>query len=345
MNIALVGAGRIGTVHAGNLAADARVDEIRITDIHQANAESLAASLGGVGATVGAVADPAALIDRADALVIASSTDSHAELIVLGAEKRIPIFCEKPISLDLLETERALKAVAESGIRLQMGFQRRFDRGFAEIQRLVQSGSLGRVYTARLATHDPSPPSAAYLSSSGGLFSDMLIHDFDLLRWTTGQEVVQVYATGGRLTGDPVSESVCDIDTAAVIATLEEGAVAVITGARHHALGHDVRLEVLGSNDSVVSGIGDRSPLRFVPDGDSEIGGWPEIQPKHADFQTRFEDAYRAELREFISVISSGTAGTQVAANGENAREALRIATAAQLSWAERRPVDLSEIT
>jgi myo-inositol 2-dehydrogenase/D-chiro-inositol 1-dehydrogenase len=263
-------------------------------------------------------------------------------MIYLGAEKRIPTFCEKPISLNLSITDPVLEAVATSGIQLQIGFQRRFDKGFIEIQRRVQSGSLGRIYTARLCTHDPEPPPAGYLNTSGGIFADMLIHDFDLLRWATGQEIAQVYATGGALTGDPMFEAANDIDTAAIIATLEDGAVSVITGSRHNPLGHDVRLEVFGARDSLVSGVDGQSPLHLIGVGDSSDAGESGNRPMHGDFLSRFGEAYQAELRAFIGVALEGT---QVAVNGEDAREALRAAAAAHLSFTGRRPVDMTEIT
>ncbi len=342
MNIGLVGAGRIGKFHAQTLATDQRVDELRINDIDPARAESLASATKGVGAPVGTMSDPDALADWADALVIASSTDSHAEMIYLGAEKRIPTFCEKPISLNLSITDPVLDAVETSGIQLQIGFQRRFDEGLIEIQRLVQTGSLGRIYAARLGTHDPEPPPAGYLAVSGGIFADMLIHDFDLLRWATGQDIAQLYATGGALTGDPMFEAANDIDTAAIIATLEDGAISVITGLRHNPLGYDVRLEVFGSKDSVASGIDEQSPLRLIGFGDSDEASEPGKRPMHGDFISRFGEAYRAELRAFIGVAINGT---QVAASGEDAREALRAAAAAHLSFTERRPVDMTEIT
>ena len=330
MKVGLVGAGRIGTFHAGTLVNDRRVSDLRITDADPARAELLASSLGAAVSP-----DAESLVAWADALVIAATTDAHASLIELGATGGLPTFCEKPISLDLQTTDRVLARVAAAGIPLQIGFQRRFDRGYAEMRRLVQSGSLGTLYAARLVTRDPAPPPEAYLKSSGGLFADLMIHDFDILRWTTGREIARVYATGSALTGDPAFENTGDIDTAAVIATLEGGATAIISGLRHSPRGYDVRLELFGSEDSVVTGMGDRAPLRSV-----DLGG-ADRRSEYTDFLDRFGDAYRAELEAFVSV---ALGETETTVTGEDAREALRVAEAARLSAAEGRPVVLSEI-
>ncbi|MCH7740513.1 MAG: dehydrogenase, partial [Chloroflexi bacterium] len=260
----------------------------------------------------------------------------------LGAREGIPTFCEKPISLDLATTDRVLAVVAKSGITLQIGFQRRFDSGFAEVRRLVESGVLGRIYAARLATHDPAPPPGAYLKTSGGLYADLMIHDFDILRWTTGLDIASVYATGATLTGDPAFEEAGDVDTAAVIATLEGGATAVITGLRHNPRGYDVRLELFGSKDSIVTGMDSRAPIRSVgSDTGSNASTERAEKPEYTDFLDRFGDAYRAEMKTFISVARGEMENL---ATGDDAREALRAAEAAALSAREGRVVEMSEI-
>ena len=334
MKIGLAGAGRIGTFHARSLADDPRVSQLRITDMDPARAQSLAASLGAETS-----ADAEELAKWADALVIATATDAHAELIELGAREGLPTFCEKPISLDLATTDRVLAVVARSGIALQIGFQRRFDSGFAEVRRLVESGALGRIYAARLATHDPAPPPGAYLKTSGGLYADLMIHDFDILRWTTGLDITSVYATGSALTGDPAFEEAGDVDTAAVLATLEHGAPAVITGLRHNPRGYDVRLELFGSRDSIVTGMDSRAPIRSVDPDTGSDGGTEKTE--YTDFLDRFGDAYRAEVETFISVARGEMENLST---GNDAREALRAAEAAALSAREGRVVNMSEI-
>ena len=143
--------------------------------------------------------------------MIATATDTHAELIHLGAEARLPVFCEKPIALELASTDWVLESVDKAGIQLQIGFQRRFDSRFSEVRRLVEGGELGRLYAARLATHDPAPPPDSYIKVSGGLFRDLMIHDFDLVRWVTGEDVQEVYAAGGVFTGNDEAKGVIKV--------------------------------------------------------------------------------------------------------------------------------------
>lgn len=331
MKVGLLGAGRIGDFHARTLASNSQVSCLRIMDVDAARAESLA---GSVGASTAAGA--AELADWADALVIATATDTHAELIRLGADAGLPVFCEKPISLDLKSTDDVLKAVDDAGIPLQIGFQRRFDKGFAEIRRLLQSNELGTLYSARLATHDPSPPPDQYLKVSGGVFIDMMVHDFDIIRWVTGREVEEVYATGSVLTGNKAFSEADDVDTAAAILRLTGGALAILSGLRHDPLGYDVRLELSGSKDSVVAGIDGRTPIRIL--GKDERSG---TEPGYRDFIDRFTPAYREELNVFLSMAKGEI---ESPCTGRDAREALRIALAATKSLHEKRPVSLEEI-
>ena len=191
MKVGLMGAGRIGASHARTLASNPNTESLCIVDADQGLAREVAAQVG-----ADTVSDGEELIRRVDALVIATATDTHADLVCLGAAAGLPVFCEKPLSLDLETTDRVLQKVDRAGIPLQVGFQRRFDAGYVEARRLVASGELGRLYAAALTTHDPEPPPEHYLRVSGGIFSDMLVHDIDIIRWTTGQEIDEVYAAG-----------------------------------------------------------------------------------------------------------------------------------------------------
>jgi myo-inositol 2-dehydrogenase / D-chiro-inositol 1-dehydrogenase len=247
----------------------------------------------------------------------------------------IPAFCEKPIALDYEETVEIVEEVESSGATLQIGFQRRFDAGYAEAKRLIESGALGTIYSIRLATHDPEPPPEGYIPASGGIFRDLHIHDFDILRWLTGVEVEEVYAAGSVRGFDFFAEH-GDVDTSAALITLKDGVVAVLTGGRHDPLGYDVRAEVFGSEDSVAVGVDRRTPLRSV-----EPGMPPSEKPAYPNFQERFLDAYRAEMEHFLSVVR-GEAENPCTAR--DALEALRIAMAADLSLAEHRPVSPSEV-
>ena len=330
MKVGLLGAGRIGAMHAGGLAGDSRVEEILVGDADPQRAERVAAEVGGEAGSIEDILDT-----RPDAVVIAASTPAHAPLILACVEAGIPAFCEKPIALGLDETVEVAEAVESSGAMLQIGFQRRFDAGYAEARRLVESGALGTVYSVRLATHDPGPPPEEYVAASGGIFRDLHIHDFDVLRWLTGKEVDEVYAAGGVLGFDFFARH-GDVDTSAALITMRDGTIAVLTGGRHDPLGYDVRAEIFGSKDSVAVGVDARTPLRSV-----ELGVPPPEKPAYPDFQERFPDAYRAEMKHFLS-LARGEADNPCTAR--DALEALKIAIAADLSLAEHRPVALSEV-
>ena len=237
------------------------MDEILVGDADPQRAEEVAAEVGGKQGTIEDVLD-----SGPDAVVIAASTPAHAPLILAAVEAGIPAFCEKPIALGYEETVEIARESRSSGATLQIGFQRRFDAGYAEARRLVESGALGTIYSLRLATHDPDPPPEEYIPDSGGIFRDLHIHDFDILRWLTGGEVEEVYATGSVRHFDFFATH-GDVDTSAALIRMQDGAVAVLTGGRHDPLGYDVRAEVFGSKDSVAVGMDGRTPLRSVEPG------------------------------------------------------------------------------
>jgi myo-inositol 2-dehydrogenase / D-chiro-inositol 1-dehydrogenase len=330
MKVGLLGAGRIGTLHAGVLARDPGVDEILVGDADLQRAEEVALEVGGEAGRIEAV-----LGSGPDAVVIAASTPAHAPLIRAAVEASIPAFCEKPIALGYEETVEIAREVEASGATLQIGFQRRFDAGYAEARRLIETGALGTIYSIRLATHDPEPPPEEYILASGGIFRDLHIHDFDILRWLTGSEVEEVYATGSVRNFDFFAAH-SDVDTSAALIRMKDGVVAVLTGARHDPLGYDVRAEVFGSKDSVAVGVDGRTPLRSVEPGipSSEKAAYP-------NFQERFLDAYRSEMEHFLSLVRDEADNPCTAID---ALEALRIAMAADLSLAEHRPVSTSEV-
>jgi myo-inositol 2-dehydrogenase / D-chiro-inositol 1-dehydrogenase len=331
MKVGLLGAGRIGALHAGVLARNQGVDTILVGDADPERAESVAREVGGEAGTIEEVLD-----SRPDAVVIAASTPAHADLIRASMKAGIPAFCEKPIALGYEETVEVVEEVESSGATLQIGFQRRFDAGYSEAKRLIENGSLGTLYSIRLATHDPEPPPEEYIPASGGIFRDLHIHDFDILRWLTGGEVEEVFATGSVRGFDFFAEH-GDVDTSAALIRMKDGVVAVLTGGRHDPLGYDVRAEVFGSGDSIAVGMDRHTPLRSV-----EPGMPPPEKPAYPNFQERFIDAYRAEMAHFLSVVR-GEAENPCTAR--DALEALRIAMAADLSLAEHRPVSLSEVS
>jgi myo-inositol 2-dehydrogenase/D-chiro-inositol 1-dehydrogenase len=327
----LIGAGRIGTLHAGVLTGVAAVDELVIADSVSVRAKQLAADLGAHH-----LDSPAAVFDTVDAVVIASSTETHAPYLVMAASSGVPTFCEKPISMDLGSTDEAVAAVTDSGIMVQMGFMRRFDLGYRAAHDLIAGDGLGDVMLVQAQTHDFEAPPAEYVAVSGGIFPDMLIHEFDIVRYVTGQEFVEVTATGSTH-GLPMFADYDDVATAAVVAHLDGGAVAVITGVRTDPHGYDVRMEVFGTKDSVAIGLDPHTPIRTLDPGldlpqDPVTVGWLE----------RFGAAYRAEMEAFVeNVINNSPSPCTV----DDARSALVVAEACRRSQIAGRSVLIEEIS
>jgi myo-inositol 2-dehydrogenase/D-chiro-inositol 1-dehydrogenase len=330
MRIALLGAGRIGRLHAELLSSTAGVDELVVADVAADRAREVA---GAVGARAASSIDEA--LDTTDATVIAAATDAHADLTLASIDRGHPTFCEKPLAVDLEATLRVAERVEASGVPFQLGFQRRFDAAFVEARRLLESGELGTLYLVRLAGHDPAPPHEAYIPVSGGLFRDFSIHDFDAIRWLTRQEVDEVWAIGS-VRGFPVFAKYNDVDTAAATLQLADGTPVTLDVARHDPLGYDIRTELFGSKDSVAIGLGPQTPIRSV-----EPGVPPPAGPAWPDFLRRFRDAYAAEFVAFLEVAAGRRPSPCTAHDGV---QALRIAEAATLSLHEHRPVKLSQI-
>ncbi|MEU9338635.1 Gfo/Idh/MocA family oxidoreductase [Streptomyces sp. NPDC048290] len=331
MRIGVIGTGRIGTIHANTLSRHREVGSLILTDADPARAQELAHRLGETAAPG---------IDEifrwgVDAVVITTATSAHAELIGRAARSGLPVFCEKPIALDVPGTLAAITEVETAGTVLQMGFQRRFDTGYAGAREAVRSGRLGRLHTVRALTSDPAPPPAAYLAVSGGLYRDTLIHDFDALRWVTGREVVDVYAAGSDHAGG-VFRELGDLDTAAVVLTLDDGTLATATATRLNGAGYDVRMELAGERDQIAVGLDDRTPI-----ASTEPTGPPPASKPWTGFLERFGPAYEAELAAFVEVVRGERANP---CDGREAMQALRIAEACDRSRREHRPVRIGEI-
>ncbi|MGW1098347.1 Gfo/Idh/MocA family protein [Streptomyces sp. NPDC002455] len=331
MRIGLIGTGRIGSFHAGVLAHHPAVSSLVVADADAARAAQVATL---TGATAVATTDEV-LGAGVDAVVITSATSAHAELIVRAARAGLPAFCEKPIALDLAGTLAALREVERAGSVLQLGFMRRFDAGYAAARTAVRGGTLGRLHTVRATTSDPAPPPAAYLPLSGGLFRDCLVHDFDILRWVTGREVTEVYATGSDA-GPAMFRAAGDVDTAAALLTLDDGTLATATATRCNGAGYDVRMELAGEQDQIAVGLDDRTPLTSA-----EPQGPPAPAKPWQGFLERFAPAYEAELDTFLAVVRGEAANP---CDGREALHALRIAEACELSRERRRPVRMTEI-
>jgi myo-inositol 2-dehydrogenase/D-chiro-inositol 1-dehydrogenase len=329
LEVGVVGLGRIGTHHVQTLLGLDGVS-VSVTDADEERARRFANDLG-----VRAAATPEALLESGvDALVIATSTPSHAPLLQLAAGSAVAAFCEKPVALDLVTLDGVRDEVAKAGIVVQVGFQRRFDPGYRAARDAVATGGVGKILVMRAATHDPIPPPAEYIAASGGIFCDLHIHDFDAIRFVSGEEITQVYADGAGLDAPWVGE-LDDVDVAAAILHLSGGGLVIVSGTRRDPLGYDVRLEVFGTGDSLVVGQDARSPIRSVE---------PDTRPPGAayrDFWDRFEPAYRSELAAFVETVRTGAPSPCPL---EEARSALAIALAAELSRAERRPVSIEEV-
>ena len=349
MRVALIGAGRIGSLHARLLSATDGVERLTIADALPERAASVARD---VGATAAPSIDAA--LDDAEAVVIAAATDAHADLIRAAIRRRLPTFCEKPLALDLGDTITLCGEIERSGVPFQLGFQRRFDAGYREARRNIPLLAICRgiqvlnVASGGTLVQDipsdihgalphslPAPPHESYIPVSGGLFRDFSIHDFDVLRWLTGNEVDEVYADGG-VRGFEVFAKYGDVDTAVATFRLANGAFAVLTVARHDPLGYDIRTELFGSKDSVSVGLGPRMPLRSVEPGVPGPAG-----PVWQSFLVRFEDAYRAEFGAFLRVARGELASPCTARDGV---EALRVSEAATTAVKEHRIVRMSEV-
>ncbi|MET7677232.1 Gfo/Idh/MocA family protein [Streptomyces seoulensis] len=331
MRIGVIGTGRIGAIHANTLSRHREVGSLILTDSDPLRAQELAHRLGETAAPG---------VDEVfhwgvDAVVITTATAAHAELIGRAARSGLPVFCEKPIALDLPGTLHALAEVAAAGTVLQMGFQRRFDAGYVGAREAVRSGRLGRLHTVRALTSDQSPPPREWLPLSGGLFRDTLIHDFDILRWVTGREVTDVYATGSDA-GPPMFREAGDVDTGAALLTLDDGTLATATATRLNGAGYDVRMELSGELDTVVVGLDDRTPV-----ASTEPTGPPPADKPWPGFLERFGTAYESELCAFVDVVRGERPNP---CDGWQALQALRIAEACEISRHERRAVALAEV-
>jgi myo-inositol 2-dehydrogenase/D-chiro-inositol 1-dehydrogenase len=330
MRVGVAGVGRIGSFHAAVLARHPAVTRVLLTDPDEPRAAALAREIGAeVSPSVEAV------LAAVDAFVITTPTDTHAELLRQAADAGRPTFCEKPITIDLASTEEVVRHIQRRGAVVQMGFQRRFDPGYRRARQLVETGALGRLYIVRMSGHDPHPPHDNYIPGSGGLFRDFHIHDFDIVRHVTGQEVTEVYADGSDA-GFEVFARHGDVAAAVATFRFSGGALGILSGARHDPVGYDIRMELFGSGDSIVVGWNDRTPLRSV-----EPDGPPAPEHAYRFFLDRFEAAYRDELHAFLEVAAGRRANP---CPPEEAREAIRVAMACDLSRRLHRPVRPEEV-
>ncbi len=331
MRIGLIGLGRIGAFHADTLSHLEGVDSLVVTDAVPAVTASVAERFGAETA-----ASPAALIGGGvDGIVIAAATDAHSALIRAVVDAGIPVFCEKPLSGDVDEARAIADHVNGSGVPVQIGYPRRFDPAYLAARKAVVDGELGWVHTVRSTTLDPTPAPRGYVAVSGGIFRDCAVHDFDAVRWVTGREVVEVYATGSAR-GDAFFAELGDVATAQCLLTLDDGATALVSNTRYNPRGYDVRLELHGTSDSVAAGWTDSSPLRNLEAATS----WPSGEP-WTFFLDRLADAFRTELTAFTEVVAGQRPSPCTV---DDALAVTWIAEAASLSRQQHRPVQISEV-
>jgi myo-inositol 2-dehydrogenase / D-chiro-inositol 1-dehydrogenase len=331
IRIGIIGAGRIGRMHAELLAR--RVPGATVAavyDVHTPLALDVAADLGVPAA--GSVEE--VLDSGVDAVALCSSADTHVDLMVAAAAAGKAVFCEKPVSLYLDELERGLDAIQAHGVPFQVGFNRRFDPAHASVQEAVAAGRIGEPHLVRISSRDPEPPSLEYVRTSGGLFLDMMIHDFDMARFVTGSEVVEVFARGGVRVAPEFAEA-GDIDTAIVTLVHASGCLTAIDNCRRSAYGYDQRVEAFGSAGMAAS----ENPLAHTGVLTTAEGTDRTVLPHF--FLERYRSSYEREWQAFVGALQ---AGTPPPVNGQDARAPLVIGLAAGRSLREGRAVRLQEV-
>jgi myo-inositol 2-dehydrogenase/D-chiro-inositol 1-dehydrogenase len=331
--VGLLGAGRIGKIHGETLAT--RVPGARlaaVADISLPAAELLGAQWN----VPTVVADYHAILDdpAIDAVAICTATDTHARIMQEAAAAGKHIFCEKPIALDLATIDAALATVAQAGIKLQIGFNRRFDPNFRKVRELVVTGKVGQPHILRITSRDPAPPPMEYVQVSGGIFLDMTIHDFDMARYLIGSEVTQVFAAGGVLV-DPAIKAAGDIDTAVTTLWFANGTIGTIDNSRRAVYGYDQRVEVFGSEGMVA--VSNNTPDTHMY---SNQDGAHAANPLYF-FLERYSESFVEEMRAFVRSIQTDAAPL---VTGSDGRIAVVIGLAALRSLREQRPVKLDEI-
>ncbi len=332
ISLGIIGAGRIGRVHASALTA--RVPGAKLLAIADVFADSARAAARDFSIP-DYTADPGELINSGalDAVVICSSTDTHVRFIREAAAAGKHIFCEKPIDQDLAAIDRALAAVADAGVQLQIGFNRRFDANHLRLKRAIEAGEIGVPHTLTIISRDPAPPPLDYIKVSGGLMMDMMIHDFDMCRYLLG-EVSEIFAMADCLV-DPAIGAAGDIDTAKVLLRFENGALGTIENSRQTVYGYDQRVEVFGSG-------GAASSANVYPDQVtiSSAESLRRSLPLHF-FLERYYESYVTEMRLFVEALAQDKA---VPVTGEDGRVPVLMALAGMRSLCERRPVKLAEV-
>jgi myo-inositol 2-dehydrogenase/D-chiro-inositol 1-dehydrogenase len=331
MKLGIVGAGRIGAMHADVLGEHPEVTDLVINDVDVARASKVAE---GVDGRVAPTAHDL-LASELDGLLIAAATAAHTELVKAGSDAGIPVFCEKPVAMDVEETQDVLDYVTARGTPVQVGFQRRFDDGYLAARVALRDGKIGELRRVHLLSADPAPPQGAYIATSGGIYRDLHIHDLDILRWVTNLEVVEVYATGSNRGASFFAEA-DDVDECVTTLVLEDGTLVTMQGSRYNGAGYDIRMELAGTEGTVAVGLSDRSPLVSAEPGESFPAGPPWVL-----FSDRFRIGYANQLHAFIDLVAGRC---ESPCTVTDALKAFHLAEAADRSLHERRVVRVEEV-
>ena len=334
IQIGIIGAGRIGKVHAESITRFVKGAEVKaIADPYLTEETKAWANAMGIAEAYGdyhkILADPAI-----DIVLICSSTDTHSQISLEAIAAGKHVFCEKPIDHDVEKIKAVIAALKDSKVKYQVGFNRRFDHNFMAAREAVKSGKIGDLNILKITSRDPGAPPVSYIKVSGGIFLDMTIHDFDMVRFMSGAEVEEVYAIGGVLV-DPAIGEAGDIDTAIITMKLSNGALAVIDNCRRATYGYDQRVEAFGSLGQVAIG-NDTDSTAVISNGEGVTAEKPKLF-----FLERYMQAYVAEVSAFIDAVVKDKA---VAVSAEDGLKPVLIGLAAKKSLAENRPVKISEI-
>ena len=333
LKLGVIGTGRIGKVHISTLVQNVpQAEVVAIADINLASASEVAKAFG----ITTIFSNYLEVINHPDveAIVICSPTDTHAQYIIEAARAGKHIFCEKPVDLSLEVIRGALDAVKTAGVKLMVGFNRRFDPNFLKIKQLVEEGKIGNPQILKITSRDPAPPPAEYSAVSGGMFMDMTIHDFDMARYIVGSEVTEVYTNAAVLV-DPEIGKAGDVDTAIITLKFENGAIGVIDNSRKAVYGYDQRVEIFGSKGMVCAD-NNYPDNHLYFSGDGVHGSLPLNF-----FMERYLDAYASEMKIFCNAIINGL---PLPVSGDDGLKSVAIALASKKSYLEHRPVNLSEI-
>ena len=333
LNIGIIGAGRIGKVHMQSITYNVPTAKVLgITDVFKDGLQELADKYG-----IEKVYEDykEMLADKdIDAVLVCSSTDTHADISIEAAKAGKHVFCEKPVDLTPEKVQAVIDAVAEAGVKLQVGFNRRFDHNFAHVRSLINEGKVGNLELIKITSRDPEPPPAEYAAVSGGMFLDMTIHDFDMARFLAGSDVTEVYASATCLV-DPAIGEAGDVDTAIINLKFENGALGVIDNSRRAAYGYDQRIEVFGSKGAAMAANDTPTNVTIM-----NSDGVTTDKPLYF-FLERYMQSFRDEMVQFVDAVLNDKETPTTGVDGLNS---ILVALAAKKSVKEGRPVKISEI-